>query len=226
MGDMPQIPDMPSKPTGNNVPEPDQSLRGETRQDGRFSAQRVTPQSPNEALQPDAAPPPPLPPSRRRPTLSAFSGFLSFLLVAALASMFGLVWSQQRLRAPGPLPASKVLYIAPGTEVPEIIAQLDHEGVIDSPFLLNSELLLEGNRSKVKAGEYSFKPNVSLREVIDELVSGKQVLHAITIPEGLTSEQIVERLRESDVLLGDVTEVPKEGSLLPETYKVARGAVR
>jgi UPF0755 protein len=226
MGDMPQIPDMPSKPTGNNVPEPDQSLRGETRQDGRFSAQRVTPQSPNEALQPDAAPPPPLPPSRRRPTLSAFSGFLSFLLVAALASMFGLVWSQQRLRAPGPLPASKVLYIAPGTEVPEIIAQLDHEGVIDSPFLLNSELLLEGNRSKVKAGEYLFKQNVSLREVIDELVSGKQVLHAITIPEGLTSEQIVERLRESDVLLGDVTEVPKEGSLLPETYKVARGAVR
>ena len=87
-------------------------------------------------------------------------------------------------------------------------------------------LLLEGNRSKVKAGEYLFKQNASLRDVIDTLVSGKQVLHAITIPEGLTSEQIVERIRESDVLLGDIAEVPKEGSLLPETYKVARGAVR
>jgi UPF0755 protein len=226
MGDMPQIPDQPAKLNGNDVSDQDKSLRGETRQDGRFSAQRVTPQSPNEALQPDTPPPPPLPPRRRRPTLSAFSGFLSFLLVAALASMFGLIWSQQRLRAPGPLTASKVLYIAPGTEVPEIIAQLDHEGVIDSPFLLNIELLLEGNRAKVKAGEYLFKQNISLREVIDELVSGKQVLHAITIPEGLTSEQIVERLRESDVLIGDVAEVPKEGSLLPETYKVARGAVR
>ena len=227
MGDTPQIPDMPSKPNGNDVPEPDKkSFRGEMRPDGRTQGKRVIPQSPNEALQPHAAPPPPLPPSRRRPTLSAFSGFLSFLLVAALAFMFGLVWSQQRLRAPGPLAASKVLYIAPGTEVPEIIAQLDHEGVIDNPFLLNMELLIEGNRSKVKAGEYLFKQNISLREVIDELVSGKQVLHAITIPEGLTSEQIVERLRESDVLIGDVAEVPKEGSLLPETYKVARGAVR
>ena len=226
MGDEPQTPNLPSKPNGNGVPDPDQALRGDSRLDGRFSAQRVTPQSPNEALQPDTAPPPPPKPRRRRPTLSVFSGFLSFLLVAALASMFGLVWSQQRMRAPGPLAEAKVLYIAPGTEVPDIIAQLDHEGVIDGPFLLNIALLLEGNRSKVKAGEYLFKQNASLNDVIDTLVSGKQVLHAITIPEGLTSEQIVERLRESDFLLGDIVEVPKEGSLLPETYKVARGAVR
>ena len=127
------------------------------------------------------------------------------------------------MHEPGPLAADKVLYIAPGTEVPDIIAELDREGVIDSPFMLNVALLLEGNRSKLKAGEYLFKQNASLRDVIDTLISGKQVLHAITIPEGLTSEQIVERLRNSDILLGDITDMPKEGSLLPETYKVARG---
>ena len=130
------------------------------------------------------------------------------------------------MHEPGPLAANKLLYIAPGTEVPDIIAQLDREGVIDSPFLLNAALLLEGNRAKLKAGEYLFKQNVSLRDVIDTLISGKQVLHAITIPEGLTSEQVVERLRDSDVLLGDITDVPKEGSLMPETYKVARGDIR
>ncbi|WP_245276273.1 endolytic transglycosylase MltG [Methylocapsa aurea] len=198
-----------------------------SRAGGRFAGHRMTPQSPNEALQPEAAPPPPsIPPSRRRPVLSAISGFLSFLLIAAIAGMFGLVWSQQRLRAPGPLAADKVLYIAPGSEVPDIIAELDREGIIDSPFALNVALVLEGSRSKVKAGEYLFKQNASLRDVMDTLVNGKQILHAITIPEGLTSEQIVERLRESDVLLGDIKDVPKEGSLLPETYKVARGALR
>jgi UPF0755 protein len=219
----------PSKPSGNAAPErPGQTLRAETHPSGRFEGQRVTPQSPNEALQPAAAPPPPppIPPSRRRPTLSAFSGLLSFLLVAAIASMSGLVWSRHRTHEPGPLAANKVLYITPGTEVPDIIAQLDREGVIDSPFLLSVTLLLEGNRTKVKAGEYLFKQNVSLREVIDTLISGKQVLHAITIPEGLTSDQIVERLRDNDVLLGDITDMPKEGSLLPETYKVARGDIR
>ena len=217
----------PSKPNGNDAPDrPDQTLRDETHPAGRFSGQRVTPQSPNEALQPAAAPPPPIKPSSRWPTLSAFSGLLTFLLVAAIASMSLLVWSRQRIDERGPLAANKVLYIAPGTEGADIIAELEREGVIDSPFMLNVALLLEGNRSKLKPGEYLFKQNVSLRDVIDTLISGKQVLHAITIPEGLTSEQVVERLRNNDVLLGDITDVPKEGSLLPETYKVARGAVR
>src|SRR6202045_3069124 len=215
----------PSKSNGNHAPDrPDRIVRDETHPGGRLTGQRVTPQSPNEALQPAAAPP--VPPRRRRPALSAFSGFLSFLLIAAIASMTGLVWSRHRTHEPGPLAANKVLYIAPGTEVPDIIAQLDREGVIDSPFMLNAALLLEGNRAKLKAGEYLFKQNVSLGDVIDTLISGKQVLHAITIPEGLTSEQVVERLRDSDVLLGDITDVPKEGSLLPEHYKVARGDIR
>ncbi|QBR72842.1 endolytic transglycosylase MltG [Beijerinckiaceae bacterium] len=219
---------MPSKPNEDDAAEGlDQNRAAPTRRGGRFAGQRVTPQSPKEALQPDAAPPPPpIPPSRRRPTLSALSGFLSFLLILAVAGVFGIVWSQQRMRAPGPLTTNKVLYIAPGTEVPDIIAELDREGVIDNAFALNLALLLEGNRSKVKAGEYMFKQNASLRDVIDTLVNGKQVLHAITIPEGLTSEQIVERLRESDVLQGDLADLPKEGSLLPETYKVARGTLR
>jgi UPF0755 protein len=217
----------PSKPNGNDAPDrPDQTLRDETHPVGRFSGQRVTPQSPNEALQPAAAPPPPTKPSSRWPTLSAFSGLLTFLLIAAIASMSLLVWSRRQIDESGPLATNKVLYIAPGTEGADIIAELEREGVIDSPFMLNIALLLEGNRSKLKPGEYLFKQNVSLREVIDTLISGKQVLHAITIPEGLTSEQVVERLRNNDVLLGDITDVPKEGSLLPETYKVARGAVR
>lgn len=215
---------MLSKPDGKDAPE--QAPRDGTQQPARLGGRRATPRSPKEALQPDAAPPPPVPASRKRPRLSAFSGFLSFLLLLALGSMAGLVWGEHRMHEPGPLEAGKVIYIAPGTEVPDIIAKLDREGIIDSPFLFNIALLVEGTRSKVKAGEYLFKQNISLQEVIDLLVSGKQVLHAITIPEGLTSDQIVERLRESDILIGEITDVPKEGSLLPETYKVARGAVR
>jgi UPF0755 protein len=219
---------MPSNLNGNDVPDRDEeSLREEQQQSGRFVGQRVTPRSPKEALQPDTPPPPPpIPPSRRRPVLSALSGFLSFLLAMAIAAVSGLIWSQHQLHEPGPLSTSRVVYIAPGTEVPDIIAALERDGVIDSPFLLNATLLVEGNRSKVKAGEYLFKQNASLRDVIDTLVSGKQVLHAITIPEGLTSQQIVERLRENDILIGDVIDIPKEGSLLPETYKVSRGTLR
>ena len=62
--------------------------------------------------------------------------------------------------------------------------------------------------------------------MIDTIVQGRAILHALTIPEGLTSQQIVERLRGDDVLAGDIKDVPREGSLLPETYKFQRGDSR
>lgn len=204
------------------APEP----AGEKPQVARFFGRRPKLQSPNEALQPETPPPPPPPPRRRRPTISALSGLLSFLLIVAIGGLVAVVWGEHHLQEPGPLPADKVLYIAPGTELPDIIGMLDDEQVIDSPLIFNLALLVEGNRSRVRAGEYLFKQNASMREVIDTLVNGKQILHSVTIPEGLTSEQIVERLRGNDLLDGDIRDIPQEGSLLPETYKVPRGMTR
>src|SRR5947199_7885306 len=58
------------------------------------------------------------------------------------------------------------------------------------------------------------------------MVEGKVVQHAATIPEGLTSEQIVARLSDNDIFTGAVREMPREGTLLPETYKFPRGTTR
>ena len=86
--------------------------------------------------------------------------------------------------------------------------------------------LLDGNRSSLKRGEYAFKAGVSLREVEAQLIAHKVVQHKLTIPEGLTSDQVVERLRDDDVLVGEVKEPPREGSLLPDTYLFERGDTR
>ena len=163
---------------------------------------------------------------RRDGALSAMSGFLSFILLAVFAGFFALVSARHVLNEPGPLRADKIVFLPPGSDTPEMLAQLEREGVIDYPLLLNATLLVENKRGALKAGEYAFKQAVSLREVMDELVAGRQVLHAVTIPEGLTSDQIAQRLRDSDILAGDIVDAPKEGALLPETYKVARGYSR
>ncbi len=202
---------------------------GQARPTSRFFG-RTTLRTPQEALQPDAAPPPPPDdrkrPSQRRPTLSAISGFLSFLMLAAIGGVVMLAIAERKLSAPGPLSAEKVVFIAPRTEVVEVIDQLALAGVIDQPSLVKATLWLEGRWSQVKAGEYAFKREASLRDVMDTIVSGRQLLHSVTIPEGLTSEQIVQRLREMDILAGDIRQVPAEGTLLPETYRVTRGMSR
>jgi UPF0755 protein len=104
---------------------------------------------------------------------------------------------------------------------------LEREGVIDQrwPFII-SVGLNRMRRNDVKAGEYQFTKQASLQDVINTLVDGKVIQHAITIPEGLTSEQIVQRLLDTDFLAGNIKSIPREGSLLPETYRFARGTPR
>ena len=182
--------------------------------------------SPGEALQPDAVPPPPPGPRRSRPLVGTISGILSFLGIAAVAGVVLVSLAVQRIGAPGPLPADKAVVIAPGTDVGDIVGQLEQEGVIDSATLMTATLYAEGDHNKIKAGEYLFKQSASLRDVIDTLVTGRQILHAITIPEGLTSEQICDRLKADDILTGDIRAVPKEGTLMPDTFKFARGTTR
>ena len=58
------------------------------------------------------------------------------------------------------------------------------------------------------------------------MAAHRVVQHKLTIPEGLTSEQIVQRLRDDDVLVGDIKETPREGSLMPDTYYFERGFTR
>ena len=184
-------------------------------------------QSPGDALQPEAPPPPPpSSPRKRRPIIATASGVLSFLGIAAVAAIALFSLGLQRIHAPGPLQADKVVYIESGTDSTSIVDQLEREGVIDSWPLMTAALYLKREHKPIKAGEYLFKQNASLGDVVDILISGKQVLHSITIPEGLTSEQIVQRLQDNDVLVGSVNAPPPEGSLMPDTFKFARGTSR
>ncbi len=60
-----------------------------------------------------------------------------------------------------------------------------------------------------------------MHQVLDVLTEGRStVLNTVTVPPGFTSLQIVERLRNDANLTGDITEVPPEGTLLPDTYKI------
>ncbi len=217
----------------NETKETSPPASGVSEESGRssFFRQRASLQSAKQKLQPKTPPAPPPPPKRREGTLSALSGFLSFLLLIGVGGAFALIAVQHKLQAPGPLAVEKVVYIPPRAEGSESFAQqaiseLEREGVIDSPLLMEAMLFIERGYGKLQSGEYLFKQRASLRDVIDILVNGRQLLHSITIPEGLTSEQIVQRLRESDFLSGDVIEPPKEGSLLPETYKTQRNFSR
>lgn len=72
-----------------------------------------------------------------------------------------------------------------------------------------------------------FNGGEPLPELYAGLVENKTpVAYRVTVPEGLTSWQIVEALKGADFMSGEVAEVPAEGVLAPDSYEVQRGAAR
>jgi UPF0755 protein len=175
----------------------------------------------------DPAPPPAKPPRKpRRMGLSSLSGFLTFVLLGALATVGGLVWLMKEARSPGPLTEDKVVMIMREDDAAGIADQLERAGVIDSAMWFNLLTVLDGNRGALKRGEYALKAGMSMNDIENELSAHRVIRYKITIPEGLTSEQVVDRLREDTVLTGDVREPPREGSLMPDAYYFERGDTR
>jgi UPF0755 protein len=153
------------------------------------------------------------------------------LLLVLMLSAGGLVLLMNHLsQRPGPLAAAQTVVIPKGASSNDIAERLEREGVISShwTFMLN---YLAQNRfgrkeTVLKHGEYLFKQGVSIRDVMEILSEGKSVLYKVTIPEGLTSNQIVDRLQGEDNLAGEVNPIPVEGTILPETYSIEKGMSR
>ncbi len=154
------------------------------------------------------------------------SGLFTLLLVAAGVVGAGIAIVSNQSKAPGPLASDRAVIIPKDSGLTEIAELLQREGLIEHPLSFRIAAVIGGDWHKLKAGEYLFKARVSPQEILDVISSGKVVEHSITIPEGLTSEQIVERLRENDLLTGEIAQVPKEGSILPDTYRFPRGFSR
>lgn len=211
-----------------------------TRREPTLRDPALLPRSLAEALEPTRAPKAPRR-IRSRSEPGRFSGFFGFLngllsflfLVAALVGILS-VTLQSSFDQPGPLGHTTVAVIPKGEGVYEIASRLEREGIISDRRMFMAQYLAErlytnyaeGKPIQLKAGEFEIRKQASLRQVLDTLSEGRAILYRITIPEGLTSAQIVERLKAEPNLEGEIGQIPPEGSLLPDTFKFSRGMPR
>jgi UPF0755 protein len=200
---------------------------------GAHGRQRgVLPRSPAEALEPMRPPEPPdrdEPEPDPHPFLRMLDGVVTFFFLVACLGVGIFYWAKVQFDQPGPLATSTVVVIPRGEGVSAIAERLERDGVIADRRLFMTSILyfmyLKGQGS-LKAGEYEFRKYATMRDVLDTVVEGRSIEHKVTLAEGLTSFQIVEKLVAHPELHGQITEIPAEGTLLPDTYKFGRNDTR
>jgi UPF0755 protein len=160
-------------------------------------------------------------------------GFLRLLVRAALTVtlLLGIAagtvyWLYRDLTNPGPLREARTIVIPPHAGLAEIASILAEHGVIQHPRSFELGATLSGRGSVLMAGEYEFPAGTSSFGAMDIVASGKTVKHRLTIPEGLTTAEILALVQSAPALEGDPGPTPAEGELMPETYLYEYGDQR
>jgi UPF0755 protein len=115
--------------------------------------------------------------------------------------------------------------VAKGASLTAVAGDLHDAGLISSSQQFLALAKLFGSGAAVQAGTYKLAPGSSWGEILKTLQSGAVERLTITIPEGLPSVLVAERLMAEKSLTGPVA-VPPEGSVLPETYEFEPGEPR
>ena len=155
--------------------------------------------------------------TRRRVYLFA-GAFAAALALLALASTWGW-WGSSRIE-------KDTAFVVPsGSSVTSVAQKLEDEGLIRSAdtFLLWAKLL--GSGDPIKAGEFLLPAGSSSAKILDTFQHGEVIRRFVTVPEGLPSIMVWERLMAEPLLTGTIP-VPDEGSVLPESYDFERGETR
>lgn len=155
-------------------------------------------------------------------------GLIAAVTVVMAAVIGGGAWIflKQQFDAAGPLAQETVVIVPRGAGLSAIAEDLASAGVISDPLLFSLGVRLFGDARALQAGEYAFPAGSSMREAAALLASGRTVVHRLTVPEGLTSVEVVDLLAAAEPLTGEIAAVPPDGALLPETYHFHRGDSR
>jgi len=146
---------------------------------------------------------------------------IALAVVAALA--FG--WFAWGWYGPATVDKETAFTVPDGATLTSVGRKLEEEGLIgsSSSFLLRAKIL--GSGDPVQRGEFALPEGASPATILDTLQHGQVIRRFVTVPEGLPSIMVYERLMAEPLLTGPIP-VPAEGSVLPDTYDFERGEAR
>ena len=127
--------------------------------------------------------------------------------------------------ASGPAPKATAFTVAEGSSVSSVAAGLQKAGLIGSVGRFKAGAKLFGGNDPIQAGEFEIAKGASASAILDLLQHGRPIQRLITVPEGMPSIIVEEKLTANSFLTGATPSI-MEGSVLPDSYTFERGEAR
>jgi UPF0755 protein len=153
------------------------------------------------------------------------SKFFSTLFIICLTISLLFIVSISNIK----VSRDSIFLIKSNSSVRDISKELAREKLINNQvaFFLFARLYCKFHNKPIIAGEYQLRSGLDPIEIMKILTGGKVVQHKITVVEGFTVKQVIERLEK----LNNIEHFPEklnnieEGSIMPDTYFYTYGTL-
>ena len=145
---------------------------------------------------------------------------IGLAVAAFVAFRFVHGWTEE-----GPARKEITLVVPEGATIADAAVLLKRAGAVRSADAFLTRTKVFGRGKSIKAGEFLIPEGASNADIFSILQGGKTLTRLVTIPEGMPSILVHERLMANDQLTGDIA-VPTEGSVLPDSYAFDKGETR
>lgn len=145
------------------------------------------------------------------------------LLILLLGGAAAVFLYDYAVNQPQKITEDTLFLVNKGDSLNKIAQSLQDNGLVKDKYIFILFSKINRIYPQIKAGEYLFSGEYSVKQTAEKLSSGKVYLRKVTFPEGLTSAEIAQILHHEEFLENDDFALPAEGSMLPETYTFIRG---
>ena len=176
----------------------------------------------------------------RKHTIALVFLFFFTIVVGGGVLLGTMMWMRMGDPYKGYTTGETFVDIPQGSGVAEIRRRLVEAGVVQDEYTFRAALWWSGQARSLQAGEYRFAEPISPLEVIRRLARGDIYTRRITIPEGLTIDEMAKLVESRGfgsatdfvAAAGDASRIKDldpqandlEGYLFPETYALPRNA--
>jgi UPF0755 protein len=158
--------------------------------------------------------------------LDILNGFLTLLVIGLVVVGGVLLYGVSQFYGNGPAPADTVFRVEAGNGLGTTAQRLEEQGLISNRYVFQLGGRALERQAMLKAGDFTIPAGASMADILKELTEGNPLRYAVVVPEGWTSWEAVQRINGDSNLVGEITALPPEGSLLPGSYDYLPGDTR
>jgi len=163
---------------------------------------------------------------RRNGLIEIVNGLLSLLVIGMLVVGGLLLYGLNRFYSASDIEQPAQFLVEKGSGLGLVAERLESQGLISNRMIFQAGGVAMKKQGQLQQGMFEIPAHASMADILELFTEGKPIPFGVSVPEGFTSWQVAERVKNAAQLTGELTAVPPEGSLLPDTYNYVPGDTR